>query len=117
MKTQAFFIAIILLFAAGHSVKAQSPVVFKYKNNPAYSVHNYKQPNFAKMAEKYMLHQRVELKYITIAPEIDMSRRNYKVQSPSMGQTGLSGAMLPTFKQENHINSAQSPANYKRHFK
>jgi hypothetical protein len=117
MKTQAFFIAVILLFATGYVAKAQSPVVFKYKNNPAYSAYNYKQPNHAKLAEKYALEQRVELNYISIAPQLDINRRNYKVQSLPKQQAQPSGAVIPVSKQKKQVNSAQSPANYKRQFK
>jgi hypothetical protein len=117
MKTQAFFIGIILLFAVGYSAKAQSPVVFKYKNNPTYSVHNYKQPNHAKLAEKYALEQRVELNYISIAPEMDKNRRNYKLPSSPVQQAQPAGATIPVSKQKKQVNSVQSPANYKRQFK
>ncbi len=110
MKTQAIFIGIISLFAVGYSAKAQSPAVFKYKNNPAYSVHNYKQPNHAGLAEKYALEQKVELNYINIAPQIDKNRRNYKVQSSPVQQAQPAGAVVSTVKQKKQVNSSRSPA-------
>jgi hypothetical protein len=117
MKTQAIFIGIMLVFAMGYSAKAQSPVVFKYKNNPTYSVHNYKQPNHAKLAEKYALEQRVELNYISIPSEMDKNRRNYKMPSSPVQQVQPAGATVPVTKQKKQVNSVQSPANYKRQFK
>ena len=114
MKTPAYLIIIFLLAVVG-SANAQSPVVFKYKNNPTYSIHNYKHPAHAELAKKYNLDRIIVLDYIPAVPRIGQLNGNYKRQATS-SQQQVSGAIVPTPK-EKQVNGVNSPANYKRQFK
>ncbi len=115
MKKSVFLI-IGILFIAVYSAQAQSPVVFKYKNNPMYSIHNYKHPDKAALARKYNLTPVVTLDYIQAAPAADNARRNYKVQA-APAQPQVLGGVVPVIPQKKQANSVHSPANYKRQFK
>lgn len=115
MKIQAFIILVFLVLVA-HTMKAQSPVVFKYKYDPSYSVHNYKHPNKAALASKYKLDPMVKLEYIKATPVMDKAQRNYKAQGRPI-QIQLSGAVIPVTHRKDGVNSMHSPANYKHPFK
>ncbi len=115
MKTQAFLTIIFLLAMIG-SANAQSPVVFKYKNNPTYSIHNYKHPAHAELAKKYNLDRIIVLEYIPAVPRIGQINGNYKRQA-THSQQQVSGGIIPTAPAEKQINGVNSPANYKRQFK
>lgn len=114
MKTPVYLIIVFLLTAVG-SAHAQSPVVFKYKNNPTYSIHNYKHPAHAELAKRYNLDHTIVLDYIPVIPRVDKTTRNYKIHT-GHSQQQVSGGILPTSK-EKQVNGVNSPANYKRQFK
>jgi hypothetical protein len=112
MKKPAY-ILIALLFLAGSTAFAQSPVKFRHKSNPAYSVHNYKQPDKAAVAKQLNLDGTQTFAYVDATPEASQAAHYYKaqaVQSPAP----VSGAVVPTDKKAR--KGINSPANYKRQF-
>jgi hypothetical protein len=115
MKNSIYLIALFLL-AAVYSAQAQSPVVFKYKNNPTYSIQNYKQPTNIELAKKYNLDNVLTLNYIPEVAASDKASRNYKAQTVGT-QKQVSGAVVPVAPKKKQVNSVHSPANYKRQFK
>jgi hypothetical protein len=112
MKTPVLMLAGMLLVAV-QSAQAQSPVVFKYKANPQYSVHNYKQPDKAALAKKYNLNNLITLEYVESTPADEKARRNYKAPATAP-QQAEAGGIVPATAPQKKRNSAQSPANYKR---
>jgi hypothetical protein len=115
MKIQAYIILFFLALTA-HTMQAQSPVVFKYKYDPSYSVHNYKHPNKAALAKKHELDPLITLEYNRPTVVLDKAHRNYKVQRGPI-QRQPSGAAIPVTPQKERVNSMNSPANYKHPFK
>jgi hypothetical protein len=115
MKFQAVILVFFLVLVT-HSMQAQSPVVFKYKYDPSYSVHNYKHPNKAALASKYKLDPAITFKYIKVTPIADNAQRNYKNQGVRI-QRQLSGAVIPVTPYKEKFNSMDSPANYKHPFR
>jgi hypothetical protein len=112
MKNQAL-VLVGILFLAVHTAQAQSPVEFKYKSNPAYSVHNYKQPDKAALARKYNLDGLKTFNYVEANAANDLNQRNYKAQAAST-EPRTTGAIIPTTTRKEPRNSIDSPANYKR---
>ena len=111
MKLQAFIVVLFLVFTA-HTMQAQSPVVFKYKYDPSYSVHNYKHPNKAAIAKKHQLDPLITIEYSRPRPAMDKVQRNYKAQGAPI-QRQPSGAVIPVAPYKEKFNSMNSPANYK----
>jgi hypothetical protein len=114
MKIPVYLI-IVFLLAAVSSANAQSPVVFKYKNNPTYSIHNYKQPAHAEVAKKYNLERTIVLDYIPVLPQVDKTNRNYKAHA-GRSPKQVSGGNLPATPKKKQVNSVFAPGNYKRQF-
>ena len=117
MKISAFLIIGFLFFAV-HTTQAQSPVVFKYKLDNSYSVHNYKQPNKVAIASKYNLDRLNTFTYINPAPVFEVNKWSYKSQNVgNKTRVSDSGAVVPTTKIKKSRNALESPANYKRQFR
>lgn len=107
------FVLVGILFLAVYTAQAQSPVEFKYKSNPAYSVHNYKQPDKAALARKYNLDGLNTFNYLEVNASNDLTQRNYKAQATS-AEPRTTGAVIPVTTRKEPRNSIDSPANYKR---
>ena len=112
MKNLTLILVGVLLVAL-HTAQAQSPVEFKHRSNPAYSVHNYKQPDKAALARKYNLDGLKTFTYVEAKATNDLAQRNYKAQAIS-SEPITTGAVIPTTAQKEPRNSIDSPANYKR---
>ncbi|MES2734057.1 MAG: hypothetical protein V4714_20080 [Bacteroidota bacterium] len=113
MKKLAYLLTGIL-FITVYTAHAQSPKSFKFKSNPAYSVHNYKQPDKAALAKKYNLERLQTFTYVEATPAAEVVNRNYKAQAATTNVSPASGAVIPTSTRKQSRNGLDSPANYKR---
>jgi hypothetical protein len=119
MKKTALLI-IGLLFLGVLPTLAQNPVVFKYKLDQSYSVHNYKQPHKAAIARKYNLDQLNTFTYNNPLPlpVFQINKWSYKSQNlVNKSRISESGAAVPTTKVKKSRNALESPANYKSQFR
>jgi hypothetical protein len=117
MKKTAFLI-VSILFLGAFSAMAQNPVVFKYKYDQSYSVHNYKQPHKVAIAEKYNLDNLNTFTYNPLPfPVFQVNRWSYKSQNfGNKARISESGAAVPTTKVKKSRNAIESPGNYKSQF-
>ena len=115
MKIATFLLISILLIGV-HTTQAQTPVTFKQKSDPGYSVHNYKHPHKAAIPKKYNLDQTAGIPYPGTGQANNLTRRSYKAQRVSNdGQT--QGVVVIDKSHPSNRQSIESPANYKRQFK
>lgn len=112
----SLFLVIGMLFLITHTTYAQTPVVFKYKTDPAYSTHNYKHLNKAAVASKYNLDRLTFFTYVPSVPALELQTLNYKNQGIN-SRMGVTGAILPMPAMKKSQSKLKSPANYKHHIR
>jgi hypothetical protein len=112
MKKPAFLL-LGIIFLAFHSAYAQSPLKFRYQSNPAYSVHNYKQPDKALVARQMNLNPVNVVEFREITTERGVFAQNYKNQIQTQRTTEPSKPISTNAGKQTGI---QSRANYKRQF-
>jgi hypothetical protein len=118
MKKSALLI-VGILFLGAFTAMAQNPVVFKYKLDQSYSVHNYKQPHKVAIAKKYNLDNLNTFTYNNPLPLPVFQVNKWSYKSQNFGnkvKTSESGAAVPTTKVKKSRNALESPANYKSQF-
>ena len=110
------FILVSILFSTVYTAQAQTPVMFRYKSDPGYSVRNYKHPHKAAIAEKYNLDAPVRIPYIEPVRANDLSLRNYKAPHMAANNQPSTGLVVKARNRPSYRHSIDSPANYKRQF-